>query len=208
MAWVEAVMRAAFGEEKSARMVEEAARIGAEVKAIWKARRAGRRKSAAGAVDDETVQLPVTPLPAAKPLPARPLLPLEQVGARRSPLPQVDIGVGGPGNAEIDSDDASVYSEHEDEEGGDGVIYNEIEDIIKDYQYMMRRTSMSPRHGFERREESPSALPKPHRAADSRAISYMRDLRANPFKSGVQSLEGGRASTGTRWSRFIEDSKW
>lgn len=202
MAYVEALIAQGFEEEESVKMMEDAMWVGAEVKTIWKQRKAGKGKKLDEVLKEDIELLP-TPLPLEKPLPADPYFPLQDIETTPASKssPHVETSLGYPN--EVDSDDGSVYSEQEDEEDA-GDIYDEINDIIKEYEYMMsRQTLLSPRHYHERRGEAPSQVPQPQRAADSRAISYMQDMRANPFKSGVQSF----GSRNTTWSLFAGPKK-
>jgi hypothetical protein len=193
MKFVEALIERGFEEEQSVRMMEDASWTGAEVKTIWKQRKAGKGKIVE--MKEQVEELPPTPLPVEKPLPVDPYFPLREVKTTPTERPQVEALVDSSSRDELDSDDGSVYSCHEDEIE-DVDIYDEINDIIKEYEHMMTRTTLlSPRHFHDRPGEAQSAIPQPQRAAESRAISYMHALRANPFRSGVLSLGEGASTT-------------
>jgi len=191
MAYIETLIKKAFDEERSIKMLEDSSWIGAEVKMIWKQRRKQRKES-----PDYLVPSPPTPVPAVyEPFPTGPYLAI-----RKS-----EVEVSGPTVVEdataskLDHDDRSVHSEHGEEEVGDD-IYDEIEEVIKQYENM-RSIVINPVSCGQR---NPTFMPKPllrrRRRANSRAISYMQDLRSNSFCSGIQSLEGDVAST--TWSQF------
>lgn len=191
MRFVEALIERGFEEERSVKMMEDATWIGAEVKTIWKQRRGIGKKVE---VKGEAEEMPLTPMPVEKPLPVDLYVSLRGVeSVATTPLskPFADCSA----RDEVDSDNGSVYSSHEGETEEVG-IYDDINDIIQEYEHMMSRaTLLSPRHLSKRKGQMSSTISQPQRPAESRAISYMQDLRVNPFRSGIQSLEGDGEST-------------
>ena len=190
MAYIEALIREGFDEEMSIKMLGDSTWIGAEIKVIRKQHH-GRRK-------EKRDELEVSPQQTQVPVVDEAFLADQDLALQeRQVAASSPIIVGTSTTNKPGSEGGSVYSEHGVDDGDD--IYDEIEELIKEYEGM-RNTIIN---AGSRRQRDYVATPKPlpqYRRANSRAISYMQGLRANAFRSGIQSLEGDAAST--TWSQF------